>query len=410
MRIADKYNLISLANAIYDTGANLAERRIDWLALMFSMAGGGEPLRASFHKLASQGSTYRFKENDREFSKAIKKTSDENLAWLLKKAKELGINLDDHLSLEGRRAREDRIYTRKSVTRSLLPSIRTQRNMNYIPNEYLAKCRSNNSTFVKSLVSSGILTQEQATAAADLYRLGAMRDGSVIFWQIDTDGCIRDGKVMQYDTNCHRLKEQGAQWMGWLMRYKLKGTDGKFLLQQDWHATQCLFGQHLLADNSSLLTPNSSLICIVEAEKTAVILSQLMPDKLWLAAGGEQQLSVYKLDALRGHKVILYPDTDPDGATFAHWQQIANESRLQLGLNISVSNLLETHASADQKERKIDLVDFLIETRGPSPDPSTREGSSHNGNPVSPEVTSMIEDNPAMQDLIEAFDLVEVNF
>ena len=99
MKISDKYNLVSLANAIYDTGANLAERRLDWLALMYSMAGGGESLRASFHKLASQGSTYKFKENDREFTKAIKKTSDENLAWLLKKAKELGINLEDHKTL-----------------------------------------------------------------------------------------------------------------------------------------------------------------------------------------------------------------------------------------------------------------------------------------------------------------------
>ena len=187
MKISDKYNLTSLANAIYDTGANLAERRLDWLALMYSMAGGGESMRASFHKLASQGSSYRFKENDREFTKAIKKTSDENLAWLLKKAKELGINLDDFLTLEGRRAREDWINARKPSNKCLLPSLHSKPKMNFIPNEYLTKCRSNNSSFVQSLVSAGILTPEQAACAADLYHLGAMKDGSVIYWQIDTE-------------------------------------------------------------------------------------------------------------------------------------------------------------------------------------------------------------------------------
>ena len=399
MKISDKFNLVSLANAIYDTGANLAERRLDWLALMYSMAGGGESLRASFHKLASQGSTYKFRENDREFTKAIKKTSDENLAWLLKKAKELGINLEDHLSIEGRRAREDWINARKPVTRCLLPSLRTQPKMNYIPNEYLTKCRSNNSTFVQSLVSTRILTAEQAHTAADMYHLGAMKDGSVIYWQIDTEGRIRDGKIMQYGADCHRLKDRGALFLGALMKSQLKGADGKPLLAFDWHSTQCLFGLHLAA--------SAPRVMIVEAEKTAVILSQRRPDLIWLASGGESQLNVDKLAPLLGKKVTLFPDTNPDGKTFQNWQHIANEARRQLGLDISVSDLLEKYATPEQKERKIDIADFLHSEELPA----ARDGDLPAQAPPPAEISDtlheMIEDNPAMAELITQFDLVE---
>ena len=395
MKISDKYNLTSLANAIYDTGVNLAERRLDWLALMYSMAGGGESLRASFHKLASQGSTYKFRENDREFTKAIKKTSDENLAWLLKKAKELGINLEDHLSLAGRRAREDWINARKPTSKCLLPSLRTQPKMNFIPNEYLTRCRSNNSTFVQSLVSTHILTAEQAYTAADLYHLGAMKDGSVIYWQIDTEGRIRDGKVMQYGADCHRLKDHGAQWMGWLMRYRLKGADGKFLLSQEWQATQCLFGLHLLKEKgegkNDELSP--SRVMIVEAEKTAVIMSQLRPGPIWLASGGEGQLTLDKLAPLLGKKITLFPDTDPDGKTFQTWQNIANEARRQLGLDVTVSDLLEKYATPEQKERKIDIADFIEPTPGPSTPLPPREGQG---------------ESPLLADLIDTFDLIEL--
>lgn len=39
------------------------------------------------------------------------------------------------------------------------------------------------------------------------YALGATKDGSVIYWQIDTQGKVRTGKVMKYDPNSgHRIK------------------------------------------------------------------------------------------------------------------------------------------------------------------------------------------------------------
>ena len=90
MTISDKYDLPRLARDIYNSGVNLAERRDDWLKLMYSLAGGGDSLLDSFLLLASQGSTYKEKESRREFKKATNKTNDSNLAWFLKKAKDLG--------------------------------------------------------------------------------------------------------------------------------------------------------------------------------------------------------------------------------------------------------------------------------------------------------------------------------
>ena len=418
MQISETYDLRRLASDIYLSGVNLAERRDDWLKLMYSLAGGGEALLDSFLRLASQGSTYKERESRREFLKATRKTNDTNLAWFLKTAKELGYELNDYLSVQGQRDKELRTYRRNNADHTpFLPQIHPQMNsslfplhssLSVIPHDYLQRCRSNASAFMQSLVSTGILTPEQAERAADLYHLGAMRDGSVIYWQIDEQGRLRDGKIMLYGPDCHRLKDHGAQWMGWLMRYKLRGADGKFLLPQEWEAVHCLFGQHLLSSSEEgrekseeLRGKSEELICVVEAEKTAVILSQLQPDKLWLAAGGESQLNVDKLAALKGHRVILYPDTDPDGKTYAAWLSIANEARRQLAINVSVSDLLETFASPDQKQRKIDLADFLIESREDQEvaPPATES-------PV--EVPATHSDDPLIQELIDTFDLVEI--
>ena len=55
---------------------------------------------------------------------------------------------------------------------------------------------STDTTFCRALVSSGYLSEEQMLRAADRYHLGRSRDGGVIFWQIDSRGTTRDGKIM----------------------------------------------------------------------------------------------------------------------------------------------------------------------------------------------------------------------
>ena len=263
---------------------------------------------------------------------------------------------------------------------------------------------STESVFCKAVVKCGYLTEEQMLRAAERYRLGRSRDGGVIFWQIDEEGRTRDGKIMYYREDCHRDKSHHPSWASARLK-AYYGYDG------DLPVDRCLFGLHLLTSperqlpllsrrgkgwsdppqNSPAQTlsispysggeaaaqveqgPKSVIsvisvcqkktVCVVEAEKTAVILSELYPQYVWLAAGGLGEVQVEKFRPLRGHKVILFPDTDPDGIAFKRWSEAAaivmNQVFWEDSPPIRVSPVLELHSTPSQKAAKIDLIDFL---------------------------------------------------
>lgn len=226
------------------------------------------------------------------------------------------------------------------------------------------RCLSTSSTFCQALLFNGILTEAQMHNAASNYRLGATRDGGVIFWMIDTDEHVREGKVMHYMTDCHRDHNRSPTTISSILKKQGKLTD-------DFIASYCLFGLHLLDDDT---VPNDdTVVAVVESEKTAVICSELIPviqgrqhpdrqsSVVWLAAGGLTSLNVEKLAPLVGHRVIIFPDTDPDGKAFAHWSTIAKEASRVLGQPFTVSDILERQASPEQKQRKIDIADLLLE-------------------------------------------------
>ena len=65
---------------------------------------------------------------------------------------------------------------------------------------------------------------------------------------------------------------------------------------------------------------------------------------------------------LRERKVILFPDTDETGETYKKWYAIARSAQRILGQPLYVSPFLELNATPDQKRRKIDIADFLLES------------------------------------------------
>lgn len=81
---------------------------------------------------------------------------------------------------------------------------------------------STDTVFCRSLVSEGYLTEQQMLHAADRYRLGRSKDGAVIFWEIDEQQQIRDGKLMYYHDNCHRDKDRNATWVTSLLKRQKK--------------------------------------------------------------------------------------------------------------------------------------------------------------------------------------------
>ena len=213
---------------------------------------------------------------------------------------------------------------------------------------------SADSLFCKACVAGGYLTREQMLLAARRYRLGMARDGGVIFWQIGLQGQVFDGKVMYYRADCHRDHHRPPTWVSAeLKRFYLSG-EPQLAFALTW--PHCLFGTHLLSGSGT------RTVAVVEAEKTAFIMSGRYPSVLWLAAGGISELTPQKLFPLRGRKVILFPDTDPDGEAYRLWYAVARRAERLLGQPLYVSALLEQRATPAQKARKIDIADLVHES------------------------------------------------
>ena len=235
-----------------------------------------------------------------------------------------------------------------------------------------------NSHFCRIVVANGYLTEQQMQRAALRYRLGMARDGGVIFWQIDHAEHVYDGKVMYYQDNCHRDHNHNPTWVSAEMKHFYLGDDYPYDCLPE--LSHCLFGTHLLredwsypsnpchpySDSISVSSVKSVVnlkpVAIVEAEKTAIICSERYPRFIWLAPGGLEALKPEVLFPLRERKVILFPDTDETGDTYKKWYAIARSAQRLLGQPLYVSPILELNATPDQKRRKIDLADFLLES------------------------------------------------
>ena len=164
------------------------------------------------------------------------------------------------------------------------------------------------------------------------YQIGATRNSDIIFWQIDEDNRIHTGHIMCYGPDGHRLGYQN-----WVHSRLIK--EGR--LPKDFYLFQCLFGQHLLPRH-----PHKQ-VCIVESEKTAIIMAAHQPEHLWLATAGCGGLSAEKLACLKGRTVRLFPDS----GCYEKWcDKMAQTS----GINYSVYDGLEAYPP------NTDLADILL--------------------------------------------------
>ena len=223
--------------------------------------------------------------------------------------------------------------------------------------DLVSRHQSAESEFCRACVRMGYLSADQMTRAARRYRLGMNRYGAVIFWQIGLMGQVYDGKIMYYRADCHRDKQRNTTWVSAVMK-------SFYECPVPIPSVHCLFGCHLV-HGSPLTTDHSPVtIAVVESEKTAIVMSERYRDYLWMATGGMNELTPEKLFTLRGHRLILFPDTDPEGQAYRLWYGIARKAEWLLGQKIFVSPLLEQRASADQKRRKIDVLDYVCEMSG----------------------------------------------
>ena len=202
-------------------------------------------------------------------------------------------------------------------------------------------CQAYEFDFFKPLIDKGIITVQQMHNAAQRYYLGKSKSGKPIFWMIDDMMKPLDALI-------------GSDvWISTLLKNREP-------LLQYWIVKHCLFGLHLICDSEDMP------VSIVESERSAVILSELFPENIWLAVMSASYFTIDLLKPLVGRKVKVFPDTDNTMSNYVNWLDLARMAHDKYHIDIGVSYYLEEHATAEQKERKIDLVDFIIESRSKS--------------------------------------------
>ena len=265
-------------------------------------------------------------------------------------------------------------------------------------------CRADEFDFFQPWIELGKLSVEQMHHAAERYFLGKTKSGASIFWMID---------------DRHRPLDAMIDPDIWMSRLLKK----RETILRAWRPGQCLFGLHLLCHTEStesteknshtdLTDPtdskspaemtemterishtestestemlkchtdlkdlnhesirglnysnysNSFPVSLVEAPGAAVILSEVYPNSIWLSTVPNTCFTIDLLEPLRGRTIKVYPHTDATLSNYLAWLDLADMARQTYHLDITVSHTLEDAASPSQKDREIDILQYLYE-------------------------------------------------
>ena len=184
-----------------------------------------------------------------------------------------------------------------------------------------------------------VFTEKQVFEAKQNYFLTGTNlcwNKATVFWQIDQNEKIHAGKIMLYDPSTGKRIKKPYNHINWIH---------KALKESSFNLNQCLFGLHRIKEDYS------TSIAIVESEKTAIIMSIIVPDVLWLATGSKLNLKTRLLAPLAGRKTVLYPDK----GEYDIWRSKAEVIK-ESGLKVEVSDFLE----GTLLEPGSDLVDYYL--------------------------------------------------
>ena len=112
-------------------------------------------------------------------------------------------------------------------------------------------------------------------------------------------------------------------------------------IPKDFCLYQCFFGEHLLHKRPE------AQVCIVESEKTALVMAAVQPQYLWLATCGSGGLNQEKLACLQGRRFTLFPDS----GCLEKWRKVMEKTT---GLEYTISTRMEQHPA------NTDLADLLL--------------------------------------------------
>lgn len=203
----------------------------------------------------------------------------------------------------------------------------------FIPIVLLHLSHSRGSTFWQWIESLG-LPEDNVAKVFNEYHIGATKARQVIFWQIDTQGNVHDGKIMAYEPDGHRSHGQFPDFVSSRLRKEQKVPRG-------YYTDKVFFGLHLVKD----CDPRA--VIIVESEKTALLGAIIQPQHLWLATGGCAYLNKERIESLLGHRLVLIPDS----GMYDKWKQVMEFTE---GLDYSISQAME------QYPPNTDIADVLL--------------------------------------------------
>ena len=230
----------------------------------------------------------------------------------------------------------------------------------------------------------------KAIKAAGRYKIGTAKHwpGATVFWQIDTKGRVRTGKIMLYDKSTGKRVKQPFNHVTWVHGIVGKSgspQDGKQEYRESYahavnpltdfptsglpdfkpiHLTdsrtsglsvfklkQCLFGEHLLGQDTT------ATVAIAESEKTAIMASIMMPQFIWLAAGSLHGLDEDKCRALANRTVLLFPDV----GAYTLWTERAQTLNLKIPTaTFDVHPKMERTATPEERASGADMADRWI--------------------------------------------------
>ena len=336
-------DLDRIARDVASRRIDIAPTRLTWELLARCCAtAAGEQGRDAFHTMAAVWPDYSRHDSELCYNRALRQTGRPvSIGYLAHVLKLVGIDIN--LACYRKAGKQVIIKTKKQQHRT----------MKKIPTNTMLKTLANQ----RSLIGRNQLTdmllrifpQSSVNLAVQRYLIGfnSFNTGSLgdalIYWQVDENKKIVNAKRIHYRADGHRDKKMPPM-----------------IIYPD--NPQCLFGLHLLND-----ADHKQPVAIVESEKSALIMSMVRPDYLWMACGSLNNFNEDFLKPLRDRKIVGFPDVDIKcdkksgvSVSCALWQQVAKQLQHNDWI-ITIDTTLEETATTPQRLDKIDVADIAID-------------------------------------------------
>lgn len=154
-----------------------------------------------------------------------------------------------------------------------------------------AEIRSYKSSFFEYLCGFIWFNQDRLEALMKQYPIGATEQGEPIFWHINSENKITNGRILTMDSETGKVYDDSWYYL-----------DGR---------PTCMFGENLLG------TFPRQTVALVTDEMTAAIMSSFPTPYVWLAIGKEKA-TPSDLLPFEGKSVVVFPNK----GEYSKWQEM----------------------------------------------------------------------------------------